>query len=433
MATRSPAVAVIGPHSTARLLPPWTLALSLNGFFLYLAALQLLGRAPRTATTGAWYALVGLLCLVAAWLNRETLIRRLAGRSRPATTYVLAGVALAGWFLLNVVLLSHGSLSRTLAALLVLWTLPSALLALSLPREAIRAAAAAIGALGVLFALIELGALAHAPHATRFSPIARLDPISAGQIPALGAIAFLAVTPRTRMQEVARAVAVAVLCASAVLPGSRGPVIALCVAVVVAAAFLRRRAWLLLGPAIVAGLVLGYGGTRLVGSSTYLTSSIPGASGLGGSESESGKTSVQQPPISTMHIRREWWTSAVEAIPSAPIVGHGVAMFVDNTPEAKRMGVAGERTYPHNSPLESLYSLGLLGALPYLALLAAGIAALVLLGRRPAGPPLVFAAGLYAFAFVSSNLSGEIGADAPLWAAGALAVALYAEPTAASR
>ncbi|MGD0713782.1 MAG: O-antigen ligase family protein [Gaiellaceae bacterium] len=442
MATRSPAIAVIGPHSTARLLPPWTLALSLNGFFLYLAVLRLLGRAPRTATTGAWYALVGLLCLIGVWLNRETLIRRLAVRSRPATTYVLAGVALAGWFLLNVVLLSHGSLSRTLAALLVLWTLPSAALALSLPREAIRTAAAAIGALGVLFALIELGALAHDPHATRFSPIAHLDPISAAQYPALGAIALLALTPRTLRTEVARAVAVALLCAGAVLPGSRGPVVALCVAVVVAAAFLRRRAWLLLGPAIVAGLVLGYGGTRLVGSSTYLTSSIPGASGLGGSGSESSgnesdKTSAQQPqqppPISTMHIRREWWTSAIEAIPSAPIVGHGVAMFVDNTPEAKRMGVAGERTYPHNSPLESLYSLGLLGALPYLALLAAGVAALVLLGRRPAGPPLVFAAGLYAFAFVSSNLSGEIGADAPLWAAGALAVALYAEPTAASR
>jgi len=438
MATRSPAVAVIGPHSTATLLPPWTLALSLNGFFLYLAALRLVGRAPRTATTGAWYALVGLLCLVGVWLNRETLIRRLAARSRPATTYFLAGVVLAGWFLLNVVLLSHGSLSRTLAALLVLWTLPSALLALSLPREAIRPAAAGIGALGVLFALIELGVLAHDPHAARFSPIAHLDPISAGQIPALGAIALLAVTPRTRMQEVARTVAVAVLCASTVLPGSRGPVVALCVAVVVAVAFLRRRTWLLLGPAVVAGLVLGYGGTRLVGSSTYLTSSIPGASGLGGSGSESsGKTSTQQTPqqtpISTMHIRREWWTSAVEAIPGAPIVGHGVAMLVDNTPEAKRMGVAGERTYPHNSPLESLYSLGLLGALPYLALLVAGIAALVLLGRRPAGPPLVFAAGLYAFAFVSSNLSGEIGADAPLWAAGALAVGLYAEATAASR
>ena len=438
MATRSPAVAVIGPHSTATLLPPWTLALSLNGFFLYLAALRLVGRAPRTATTGAWYALVGLLCLVGVWLNRETLIRRLAARSRPATTYFLAGVVLAGWFLLNVVLLSHGSLSRTLAALLVLWTLPSALLALSLPREAIRPAAAGIGALGVLFALIELGVLAHDPHAARFSPIAHLDPISAGQIPALGAIALLAVTPRTRMQEVARTVAVAVLCASTVLPGSRGPVVALCVAVVVAVAFLRRRTWLLLGPAVVAGLVLGYGGTRLVGSSTYLTSSIPGASGLGGSGSESsGKTSTQQTPqqtpISTMHIRREWWTSAVEAIPGAPIVGHGVAMLVDNTPEAKRMGVAGERTYPHNSPLESVYSLGVLGAVPYLALLAAGISALVLLGRRRAGPPLVFAAGLYAFAFVSSNLSGEIGADAPLWAAGALAVALYAEPVTARR
>ena len=416
MATRSPAVAVIGPHSTARLLPPWALALSLNGFFLYLAAIQLAGRAPRTATTGGWYALVGLLCLVGASLNRETLIRRLGTRSWPATTYVLAGVALAGWFLLNVELLSHGRLSRTLAGVFVLWTLPAAALALSLPREAIREAAVAIGALGGLFVLIELGAIAHAPHATRFSPIARLDPISAAQFPALGAIALLALTPRTLRAEVVRAVAVALLCAGAVLPGSRGPVIALVAGLLVAVIVLRPSAWRSVLPAIVAGLALGYAGSTVVGSSNYLTNDLSGPN-----------------PISTWHIRREWWTSAAEAVPSAPIVGHGVAMLVDNTPEAKRMGVAGKRTYPHNSPLESVYSLGVLGAVPYLALLAAGISALVLLGRRRAGPPLVFAAGLYGFAFASSNFSGEIGADAPLWAAGALAVALYAEPVTARR
>jgi O-antigen ligase len=410
----------------SRLLPPWVLAVSLNGFFLYLGALRLLGRAPRTATTGGWYAVIGLLCLAGVWLNRTTLLERLSRAARPTVAYIVAGALLAAWFVLNVLFVSHDThLARTFAALLILWSLPSAVLALSLPREAIARTAFAVAALAGLYALIEIVALAHHPHAARFSPIARLDPISAAQFPALGAIALLALTPRSRRQEIGRAIAIAVLSAGTVLPGSRGPVVALCVGLLAASVLLRLRAWRLLVPAVVAGLVLGYGGTRLVGSTQYLTNSVPGGAGLAGGSS--GTTPRSVPPISTFHIRREWWTTAVKAIPDDPVVGHGVAMFVDNTPEARRMGVAGQRTYPHNSPLESLYSLGLLGALPYLALLGAAIAALVVLGVRRAGPAVVFVAGLYAFAFVSANLSGEIGADASLWAAGALAVGLYAE------
>ena len=394
-------------------MPPLALGLSLNGFFLYLAALRVLGRAPHSSITAAWYALLGVLCLVGAWLERDTLRARLARASRPTVVYAIAGVVLAVWFSLNVVLISHGSLSRTFAGELVLWTLPTALLALSLPSASVRRAAASVAALGGVFALIEIAVLAHNPHASRFSPIARLDPISAGQIPAFGAVGLLALTPRNRREEIGRALALILLCAATVLPGSRGPVLALCVGLAAAAIVMRFRTWQLLTPAVIAGLALGYGGTKLVGSSAYLTSSVPGVSKAG--------------EISTFHIRREWWASAVKAIPTEPIVGHGVAMLVDDTPEAKQMGVAGERTYPHNSPLESLYSLGVLGAVPYLVLLAAGITALVILVRRRHDAPLVFAAGLYAFAFASANVSGEIGADAAFWAAGALTVGLYAD------
>ncbi|HWX10337.1 MAG TPA: O-antigen ligase family protein [Gaiellaceae bacterium] len=389
------------------------LALALNGFFLYLGGLRVIGRAPHTATTGVWYGLMGLLCLGGVWLERETLLRRLRRRALPETTYVVAGVALALWFLLNVLLLSHGSLSRTLAAQLVLWTLPAALLALALPRESMPWLAAGLAALGCAYIVIEAGALVHHLHASRFSPIAHLDPISAAQFPAVGAIALLALTPRTVWEEIGRAVALPLLCAGAILPGSRGPLIALGGGALAAGALLPRRTALLLLPAVVAGIALGYGGSREIGSSDYLTS-----------------TNV---PISTFHIRREWWSAAAEAIPDAPVFGHGVAMFVDNTPEAKQMGVAGTRTYPHNSPLESLYSLGALGALPYIALIGSGITALVLLVRRRARRPIVLATGLYVFAFASANLSGEIGADATLWAAGALAVGLYADSRGGSR
>jgi O-antigen ligase len=386
---------------------------SLNGFFLYLGGLRLLGVSPHRATTGVWYGLIGTLCLAGVWINRETLRSRLVRASRPLVAYVGAGAVLSIWFLVNVAVISHGALPHTFAAQLVLWTLPSALLALSMPRRAIPATAAAVGALGILFVLIEIVAIARNPHAVRFSPIRSLDPISAAQYPALGALALI--TLMNRGARTAKlAVAVALLCAGTVVPGSRGPVLALVAGLLVGVALVPRRVLLLLVPAIAAGLAIGYGATKAIGSSDYLTSSIPGE-------------------ISTFHIRKEWWTTAAKAIPDDPIVGHGVAMFVDNTPEAKRMGVAGERTYPHNSPLESLYSLGILGALPYLILIGSGITALVLLLRRRAGMPLVFAAGVYAFAFASANLSGEIGADAALWAAGALAVGLYAEATAESR
>ncbi len=420
IATRRPAAAIAPDstfgESTFRLLPPFALALALNGFFVYLAVLDVVGRAPRTATTAAWYACVGLLCLAGAWLSRATLLDRLARRPRPTVAYVLAGTALAGWFLLNVLLLTHGSLPRTFAALLVLWTLPAALLALSLPREAIERVAAGIAALALVFLAIEIAVLVESSvSGTRFSPIAYLDPISAAQIPALGAVALLALRGATVRRELVRGAGVLALVAATVLPGSRGPILAVVAASVLLAA-LARDSWRIAVPALVAGFALGLAGTAAIGSSYYLTYSLPGV--------RTGST------ISTMTIRREWWTTAVAAIPDEPIVGHGVAMFVDETPEAHRMGVAGQRTYPHNSPLESIYSLGVLGAIPYAVYLAAAVAALVLLARRAGSRTILLAAGLWVFAFVGANLSGEIGADAVLWAAGALSVGLYADTTA---
>ncbi len=365
----------------SRLLPPVALAISLNGFFLYLGALDAIDRSPRTLTTGAWYALVGLLCLAGAWLRRDRLLERLRRRPRPTAAFVVASSLLAVWFLLNVLLLSEGSLARTLAALLILWTLPTTLLALSLAPEDLEPAAVAIAFLAAVFVAIECVALARNHDATRFSPIAKLDPISAAQIPALGAVALLALGRR----RLADAGAIAAFVAATVLPGSRGPVLALA-----------------------------------------LTEPVSSVGGVGSSD-ETPAVKPEPEPISTFSIRREWWTSAAKAIPDEPIVGHGVAMFVDDTPEAHRMGVAGKRTYPHNSPLESLYSLGLLGAIPYAVFLLAALLALARLARRTYGAAIPIAVGLYAFAFVGANLSGEIGADAALWSAGALAVAFYAD------
>jgi O-antigen ligase len=403
----------------SRLLPPVALALSLNGFFVYLAVLDAVGRAPRTSTTAAWYALMGFSCLAGAVLCRETLAARLRDRRRLVLVWTVGSALLAAWFLANVALVSEGRLSRIFAALLILWSLPTAVLALGLSRSDFRPFALAAASLGGLFVAIEVVSAAHAQiTAGRFAPLAHLDPISAAQYPAFGAIALLTLRPRHRLLWAA---AVAVLVAGTILPGSRGPIVALVAGVVVCVAFAWHRvAWLAVA-AVAAGLALGGAGTAIVGSSCYLTYSTPGTSNAQGCD----QSSLKGPPISTFHIRREWWSAAARAVPDDLLVGHGVAMFVDNTPEAHRMGVAGTRTYPHNSPLESAYSLGAIGAVLYAIFIGGALLALVRLARRR-DTALALVAGLWVFAFASANLSGEIGADAAVWATSALAIGVYA-------
>ncbi|MHB8693440.1 MAG: O-antigen ligase family protein [Solirubrobacteraceae bacterium] len=389
-------------------------------------------------TTAAWYALMGLLCVAGAWLERRTLRERLASGAWPLRAFVVAGSVLALWFLLNVAFVSHGSLPHTFAGELVLWTLPSALLGLSLPAGAVRRFALALAALALAYVAIEIAVLAVTQATThRFSPIAHLDPISAALYPGLGAIALLAVRGRTTRDETLRLLAFALLVAAAVLPGSRGPILALGFGVAAALPLLGRSRWLTTVPALAAGLAVGLLATAHVGTDAYLASSVQNEGFTAAIPQPRGHPPSLHPatqePISTFRIRREWWAAAVHAIPSAPIIGHGVAMFVDETPEAHEMGVAGARTYPHNSPLESLYSLGILGAVPYAFYLDAALVALLLLARRRRRDPAsTLAVGVWVFAFVETNLSGEIGTDAVLWCAAALAVGLQAD-IAASR
>jgi len=94
--------------------------------------------------------------------------------------------------------------------------------------------------------------------------------------------------------------------------------------------------------------------------------------------------------------------------------------------EAHRMGIAGAHIYPHNTLAEAAFSLGLLGLLPYLALVLTGLCAFIGLVRRQS-EHVVLAAALGGFAFVATNVSGEIGADAVLWTASAALVMLYAD------
>jgi O-antigen ligase len=391
------------------------LGFSLNGFFLYLGALDLLGIRPRTAITGVYYALLGAVIAGFVWLNRERLLRRVAGGGLPVWLFVGGGAALAVWFEANAALISHGSLSRRLAGELLLWTVPTALLVLALSRRQIVAALWTITALGLLLIAIDLVALVthtHGQIGDRFSPIGELDPITTAQIPALGALAALALRPKTPGWSKARLVAIAALTAFAIIPGSRGPLAAL----VAGSLALFLLSWRFTGRralvALLVGATVGSIVAVFVGSSRHLTVQF-----------ESGGNSH---PISSLRVRGELMGKALRAIPSKPVFGHGVGALVDDTPEAHRMGIAGRHTFPHNTLIESVYSLGVLGFLLYVAMLAGAVWALVAWARRHRSMFATFAVAFFAYTFVNTNFSGELGADAGLWSACALGVALFA-------
>jgi O-antigen ligase len=326
-----------------------------------------------------------------------------------------AAALLAVWFILNVLLMARTDLAFRFAGLLVLWSLPSAVLAASLPRARILDAARAIVVLGGIYVLIEaVSVAASSGQSVRFTPIKKLDPITAGQIPALAAVAVLALRPRRVTARLAQAIALMAFAAGAVIPSSRGPVLALAGGCAVATLVDLRR----LLPVLLAGLAIGAVVAAPL-TRTHLRTAIPGLH-------TSRDTSSSNPPISSFQIRREWLHSALTKASERPLFGHGVAQFVDDTHEAHLMGVAGTRTYPHNTFAEAAFSLGLLGLVPFVVLVVALACAFFAVVRRTR-EALTFVAGVAAFALFSTNFSGEIGADAIVWASGALVIALYAD------
>jgi O-antigen ligase len=419
--------------------PPVLLAVVLNGFWLYLGAMEAVASGPRTAVTATYYAALGLCLLVSAWVGRDTIRRRLSA-SRLARLWVVAGAVLALWFLLNVALLASGVAARDAAALLVLSSLPSALVVLALTRSQLRIMAAALVALAIgLFAVSAVTFLVQPSESGRFSPIDELDPITAAHISALGAMVLLIATFSGERARLAQAGGVALLVALSILPASRGALAALLVGVVALAVALGKRMLPLLLPAVLIGVALGAAGTTVVGADYYYSIGIPGLEGrigapLDGEDFTGEKIpEASGPPISSLAIRRYLWEKALRDSVERPVFGHGVGMLVDDSPETQRMVRAGRveagvRTYPHNVLIESMYSLGVIGLVLFVALVVLSSVAIVrLLQRGRDRFAALFALGVAAFAAVNSMISGEIGSDASIWIALALPVALSAD------
>lgn len=405
--------------------PMWLVAFSVNGFFLYLALLDAVDIGPTSPLTGTYYALLCAGLLATAWHRRQIIAARLQSRRRPVVAFAAAAAVLSVWFVLNSALVSDGGLARRLAALLVMWTIPTALVAASLRRTELPAVAHGLVGLSLAFAAIEAVALLRAgTHVFRFSPIAELDPISAGLIPATGAIAALSFRPHTRRGLALLSLAAIVLVAAATVPGSRGPMLALILGVLALALIQPWRRTALCVGLLALGLALGSLVASHIGSFGYLSSTDPFESPA----PSRGGAVVQDREISTLSIRRQWLEDAIRDTPDRPIFGHGVGMLVDDTPEAALMGVSGQRTYPHNTLVESAYSLGAIGLIAYLVFVGSALLAFASVVRRSGRDPAIpFVLALGAFAFVNTNVSGEIGEDVLLWSTAAIAVALHAD------
>lgn len=411
--------------------PGTILAISWNGFWLYLAALDLLNVEPRTRLTAAAYALIAVGLGAFVWQRRAVLVRRLAGTSTLTRLWLAASALLAVWFVANVALLSHGSLSHRLAGVFVISTVPTVVAVGCARRRDLAEARAGLVLLGLAFVAVECIAARHvALQGGRFSPIGRLDPISASLVPTVAALAAATYAARTPRRILLQSGVLAALGAGAALNAARGPLVAIVLALIVTAIVSLGRRGVFVVAATCLGLFVGSAAVAAgFSASPAISSLVKESSHLAGGPT-SGKTGAQSPTsgsteISSLSIRRQWLEEAVRAIPRKPVAGHGVGMLVDNTPEAHRMGVAGQLVYPHNDFVESAYSLGLPGLLLFSAFVLLPLVALW--RRRDAlrSPTGCFAVAVFTFAFLESNFSGEIGTDVLLWSGAALALAIF--------
>ena len=409
--------------------PGALLGISFTGFFLYLGVLRIAGLEPRTAITFGYYFVLAVLLSWTAWRRRAIIVSRLSSRARPTTLWIAAAAMLGTWFALNAVFLSDGALARRLLGLFVLVTVPATIVAFSADAVVVRQLQRTLIVLGVLVAAADLYVLAlqQASDTARFSPLATLDPITAALVPAYGALATLTLAPRTAGRRRAALALGTALSAAALLPGTRGPVLALvgAVAVVVLGTIVwssgHREFQIAATFAAAIGLIVGaaLSQTFVDAKVNSVVETFTGADA--GTSGKEGSPPVAE-PISSFSIRRQWLEQAIRAVPDKPILGHGVAALVDDTPEAHRMGIAGKKVYPHSDLVEAAYSLGFVGLIPFLLLVLVPAYVLVGLWRRSRTFPPTFIVSVFAAAFVMANTSGEIGSDAILWSSAALAV-----------
>lgn len=399
-------------------LAPVAVAVALIGFWVYLGALEILDVAPRTTLTAVYYALVGIVLWPLAWRRRATIAARLLS-STTSRVFTIATVSLFAWLCLDVAIAGRGDLGRRLAAEAVLLTVPAALVVLGMARYELDRLLLAIVAVGSAFALLELAMLWRGPVAGRYTPLIHLDPISAAQYAAIALVALAA----TRLRAAWAVPLTLTLTLGAVLPGSRGPVAGAVIAVPVVLLLVRRagRERAALAGAFAIATVASFAIAGAFGTSSHLVS-------IGGGGPDKGSVEPAGKPITSDAVRAALLRQALERSRDRLLTGNGVGTLADESAVAKRLRLDGCCTYPHNEAVEALYSFGIGGLLLYVAAITAAAVAYVRIGRgafrlRVDGPAAFFL-GFALYAFLQSQISGEIAEDVRIWVAAALGMAL---------
>jgi O-antigen ligase len=426
--------------ATARRAAPglW-LAFALTGFFLYLGAIDLVGVEPNARITGPFYLVLAAGLLAVAWTRRELLRARARSSTRLERTWAASALLLGAWFLVTATLRSEGDVARDATFLLVVFCLPSVLAVLALRAADLRWFAGGLVTAGLVFACVSAAALLRLDEGVaRFSPIDELDPISAATIAVVGTLACLTLAPSSRQGRIGQWLALVALVAAAVLPGARGPLLALAVGALTIW-LVARRDVLRLASAVAVGALVGLVAAEIAGSTYYLGVDVPGIdapapTGPGFTGSRLPPRLLEGEPISSTDTRRELLRDALRAIPDRPLLGHGVGMLRADSEDMRRLVAEGRideedtLTHPHSALVEAAYSLGLPGLALLLALVVTAAISLVRLvtGRARREPATLLAAGIATSVAVTANLSGELGMDAWLWVALALPIALGA-------
>jgi O-antigen ligase len=406
--------------------PGTIVALSWSGFWLYLGGLSLLGIHTRTAYTVVAYAAIACALGLFAWSRRALLVQRLRRSDSIGRVWLAAATLLAISFAVGSLVTGHGPLPHRLLGVLVIATIPTAIAIAAFRRRDFEETQAALVVLGIVFTTVDLIASRHgAPASGRFSPIRDLDPISASLIGAVACIAAVAYRPATSRARLAQAAVCLYLAAGSAVNGSRGPAVALIFAILVLVAIEHSRRIVALGAAVALGLFAGSVVEQYaIGQPPPLASLVHETT----SPNKPQQPDVTSVPLSSMSIRRQWLMSALRQVPDKPLLGHGVGMLVDNTPEAAAMGIKGERVYPHNDAVEAAFSLGIPGTIFFAAFLLLPLLAFWRRRTELNRSLTPFVLGLFSFAFAESNFSGEIGTDVILWSTALYAVFLLAEP-----
>jgi hypothetical protein len=336
--------------------PALLLALALNGFFVYLALCDLSGQ-PRATT--AYYVVLGAALLLATFRGRARLFERITTRDSIGRIWLGAAGLLVVWFVVNGLLYrAGGHAAAVILGEFLAVTVPSVLLALTLDRVALREFLVGVVVLGCAFAVADAITLATgAPLVLgRFTPVATVDPITAGLVPAFAVAALVGLDAGEGRVRLLRGALLTLLVAAAVVPGSRGPAITVSIVLLAALACQWRQRVVVICAAALMGGALAVGIAEWVGSSGYLFQgtgdnapavthvSVPSTGSAASSTARPGHTAPPglTAPLSTIRIRWYWMKTALAAVPDKPLVGHGLVTLPDESPAAHEMGVAGQ-------------------------------------------------------------------------------------------